>query len=482
MAEQWYTNPDVGRRHTSSLMALCDALDERLFPPAPARLTHAQFCKFRQALLSDAINATCAGLATKIRDYMARPATKQLLQHQFNIYPTLEHITRDHRMIPENTRFDGLPGEAPDAVTGAILEDCAPCLSYLFGIGAIIAGDVSYNENGWALLTVAIRSRAFSTLGPLIAHSGLDPGPFQPSPVRRNGEQVMSILRLCATEATDKKYFHAIMTWCEEFFGPEEPRMSRELDASAQYNLCKMGCVRIANWLQEWEVNLGLVLRPKDGKCAWHAAAFKGHPAVFSWLSEHPAILARINHRDARGRTPLVYAVETDRDVSVSWLLYRLHSSQIRNEDVSPTSLKTPLTAALLRHSEKSVLNFQRIWQHDACKLDRHSAETTTRLCEMIITDLIDCRARLRASGISRRRQDAEWEILCEIAQRKCQILVKDSPADIYRGEAHKNCVLRARNNDLEFLMLSLVDERLMDLYDDEAREVILRVHFRQKK
>lgn len=485
LAQNWYTDTDLRRLHCSSTLALYEVLDERLLPHPPARLTHAGFCSFRKALLDDASQVVSdelkfPGLSLKIRGYMDRPATKQLLQSQFQISSTLETMVRNHRRIPKNAGFNGLPGNEPDAVTGAICDDCAPCLSYLYRMGAVVAGHVNYNENGWALLAVAIKSRAAKTLGPLIAHSGLDPGPFQSAHVLRKGEDTVSILRLFAVESPDKEYFHSIIKWCEQFIASDEPRVARELDSSAQYNLCKLGCVQIADWASGMNLQLGLAVRKEDGKCCWHAAAFKGHPALFSWLSDDPSVLALINSRDSRGRTPLVYAVELDREVSVSWLLYRLRFSQIRNEDAPTATLKAALQAALLRHSEKSVRNFQRIWMHDAYKKDRHSARITTELCEMIVTDLVDCRARLEASGISRHSREEEWEILCDIAKRKCQILVKDSPADIYRGEAHLHCVLRARKNDFEFLVLSLVDERLMNIWDDEAREVMLHVHFRK--
>ena len=77
-----------------------------------------------------------------------------------------------------------------------------------------------------------------------------------------------------------------------------------------------------------------------------------------------------------------------------------------------------------------------------------------------------------------RNKKDAAHPFLKDIAMQKCQILVRDSPADIYRGDAHKNCVLRARENGLEFLVFSLVDERLMEIWDDESRDIMLHVHF----
>lgn len=283
VAANWYTDRDLGRLRSLSTHALYEKLDERLLPPPPARLTHAHFCNFRQALLDDPTQddthkAQFPGLSTKIRGYMELPATKQLLRSQFNLYPTLKSMMKGHHHIRRNAGFTGLPGEEPDAVTGAIRDDCAPCLSYFYKIGAIVSGTVNYNENGWALVAGVIKSRAFSTLEPLIAHSGLDPGPFQPSQVLRKGEKATSILRLFAAEAPEKQYFHSMMTWCDQFIVLDEPRVAGELDSSAQYNLCKMGCVKIADWALEMKLNLGLALRTKDGKCAWHAAVYKGHP------------------------------------------------------------------------------------------------------------------------------------------------------------------------------------------------------------
>ena len=487
MTKKWYTDTDLNRLNSLDTLALHEALDKRLSPKSPERLTHKNLCRFREALLQDpkaqtSFEVQFPGLAAKIQAYMDLPATRRLLQAQLNISQDLEGAISNHHKILKGAEHGGLPGKKPDAVTGAICDDCAPCLTCLYEHGAIFGGSVSYNEHGFALLSVAIKAGALSTVAPLISNSGLDPGPFQPYRVLRSGAKDMSLFRLYAIETSKKEFFHAMMQWCDRFIAQGEPRIAKELDSSAQYGICKMGCIKIADWVLEMDLNIGAVVREKDGKCSWHGAVFKEHPALFSWLSDDPSTLALINRRDKQGRTPLMYAVELDKEVSVSWLLYRMRHDQIRSGDLFNGYKDTALEIALLRHSEKSVQNFQRIWKSDAYYKARKNAEITTLLCDSIVTDLIKCRAKLEKSGISRRQRDDEWDILKRIAKRKCQVLVKDSPANIYRGNKHRECVMRARENDLEFLVLSLIDERLMSLWDDEVRKHFMQTHFKKRK
>ncbi|CAI7586915.1 unnamed protein product [Penicillium pancosmium] len=186
-----YTDEDLTNLNSLDLAALRTELHQRL-KPENHRLTHRAFCAFRGALIRNPIMAAAAdldedypGLFQKVQYYLRDPLSKDYLCRAAGSFP--DHATalqragnlrsdveynNDKKFESNKDKDPEATAIEPDLVTGAILADCEYCVTWLYELDVIKSGHVGYNEHGWSLLGVAVKSDARKVIENMVRWEG----------------------------------------------------------------------------------------------------------------------------------------------------------------------------------------------------------------------------------------------------------------------------------------------------------------------
>ncbi|OQE17219.1 hypothetical protein PENSTE_c021G07554 [Penicillium steckii] len=470
---EMYSEEDLQNLNTMPIPDLWAELYKRL-NPTNSRLTHAQFCAFRAALIRDPPAAAAAnldrdyrGLFKRINDYLEDPFLRKSLSRQAGTFRDYTTALADHNLLhnkvqrgasSSSTSDNGPNQDDLDLVSGAILADCKYCLAWLEELGSINTGNVYYNEYGWSLLAIAVKANAKNVIDTLINHSGNDPGPLNPHRVFRDGSVGQSILNFAIDSATtsDDTCLWALINWCASFMEQDDTRIANELDESYQYKIAKISSIRLINKLDNtFGTDILENASGPQGENIWHAATIHRNPVFLTWL--RCAYPDKINTRDNQNNTPLMYAILQGNRRSVNWFKNQLSNDQISCKGQDPSQpLPCALDIAIESWNENCVGILNCINKHPVYAHMNQDIRATADLIMSMIRSLVahknSLNMRLQVGKLSRAEKQRLWNNTKNWVSGKCRVLVKNASSDLFQSSELRDCLAFARSCRVGFL------------------------------
>lgn len=461
---EMYREEDLSNLNELDLSQLSNELQLRL-QLDKRRLTHADFCAFRGALIRNPEVAAASdldeeyrGIYQKVQDYLKDPSSKDHLARQTGCFPDCATVLQKLDSLNSDVNYDQFTTVEPELVTGAIIADCQYCLTWLYELDIIPSGYVAYNEHGWSLLGVAIKHNARNVIELLIKHSGGDPGPFQPYRIWKDGSMGQSFLKYASETRypapAHDDYYWSLLQWCDSFMEDGDQRIQTELDPMSQYNICLLSSVRVSNLLKDFGIDLTQTASGPTGKNIWHAAIVNENIVYLTWLKI--AFPSAINVRDENGKTPLMDAIIQGKKQSVQWLLDALKTKEITSAGTCVEPLPSALDIAVESWNENCVIILRLIYTLPINEYTCPCPESTTKLILRIIKSLSargkKIETRLGNNALSRTQRQALWKTAREQAGEKFKIILERAPAAFFQGAALQKCKRVAQQEGVGFL------------------------------
>lgn len=463
-----YSDEDLYNLNTMEPAELWKELHRRL-KPEDHRLTHAEFCAFRGALIRNpglaaaaGLDAEFPGLFQEVQYYLSDHSSKEYLCRQCGILPDYATVLKNCSSLNTEFNYNTYTGNDLDLVTGAVLADCEYCLTWLYELAIIRTEYVVYNERGWSLLAIAVKADSKNVIDLLIDNSGNEPGPLQPYRIWSDGRLGSSILKYSAsTQCTsDDICFWSLIQWCDSFMEPGDPRVAAELDPLDRYKLGQMASVRVARQLKDFGVDLPQTASGPQGKNIWHAATVNQNSVFLTWLKL--SYSEGINTCDNWNNTPLMYAIAQGKQACVEWFLSELTPAQIFCKGDASDPISSALDFASRAWNKDCVVILRCIYTHPAYGEIHEDIAAITKLISQIITSLVvqkrNIETRLGNGALNRTDRMNVWKQTREWGGAKCQILMETAPSSLFHSPAFQRCIAAAQKTGMGFLQYYLTN------------------------